>query len=136
MKKVFVAGLMMFSLVSVSIPPIAAAQTPRAGLSDASVANCSTLKDSGLNGVVNCFVDIFNIAIYLMLSAAVVYIIYGAFTMITSEEKREEAKKTIYYGIIGLFVMISIWGFVNILDKTFNLSGGSTTKVLNQTFIK
>ncbi len=44
--------------------------------------------------------------------------------MITKEEKREEAKQTVYYGIIGLFVMISIWGFVNILDKTFNLADG------------
>jgi hypothetical protein len=58
------------------------------------------------------------------MAGAVVYIVWGAFQMITSEEKRASGRDTIVYGVIGLFVMISIWGFVNILDRTFNLQGG------------
>ncbi len=42
--------------------------------------------------------------------------------MIYSEEKREEGKQTVYYGVIALFVMMSIWGFVNILNNTFRLN--------------
>ena len=44
--------------------------------------------------------------------------------MIRSEEKREEGKQTIMYDIIGIFVMVSIWGLVNILNRTFNLQQG------------
>ena len=34
------------------------------------------------------------------------------------EEKRTEAKNFIIWGIIGIFVMVSIWGLVNILTGT------------------
>jgi hypothetical protein len=42
--------------------------------------------------------------------------------MIRSEEKRESGRQTVIYGVIGLFAMISIWGFVNILNTTFRLN--------------
>jgi hypothetical protein len=29
------------------------------------------------------------------------------------------------YGIIALFVMVSIWGIINVLQTTFNVQGGS-----------
>lgn len=126
----------MLSLVAVVAPQLALAQTPRAGTSLSSSGNCATMADNGITGVVNCLVDIFNVAIYLMIAAAVVYIVYGAFNMIRSEEKREEGKQTIYYGIVGLFVMISIWGLVNILDNTFRLSDKDSDAVINKAFIK
>ncbi len=34
------------------------------------------------------------------------------------ESKREEGKKFILWGIIGLVVLFSVWGFVNILLST------------------
>lgn len=83
------------------------------------VSNCTNLGTSGLSGVVNCIVGFMNTAIGLIISAAVLYVIWGAFNMIRSEEKREEGKKTIMYGIIGIFVMVSVWGLVNILNTTF-----------------
>jgi hypothetical protein len=87
--------------------------------SGGSLDSCSRVTDKGASGLVGCIVGIFNTAIGLIISAAVVYIVWGAFTMIRSEEKREEGKKVILYGVIGLFAMVSIWGFVNILTKTF-----------------
>jgi hypothetical protein len=47
---------------------------------------------------------------------------YGAFLMATDEEKRQRGKDIVIFGIIGIFVMTSIWGLVNILDSTFSLS--------------
>jgi hypothetical protein len=91
-------------------------------------AACSDLGDTGLNGVVLCIASIFEDIIMILMAAAVVYVVYGAFLMISNEEKREDGKKIIYHGIIGLFVMISIWGLVSILDKTFGLSGSSYIK--------
>jgi len=86
------------------------------------ISACSDLSGTGFSGVVSCITGFINTAIGLIIAAAVLYIVWGAFNMIRSEEKREEGKKIIMYGIIGLFVMISIWGFVNILDRTFGLS--------------
>lgn len=86
---------------------------------------CSNLGSTGLNGVVSCLVGIMGNIIVLLMAAAVLFVVYGAFEMIYSEEKREAGKQRIYYGIIGLFVMVSIWGLVAILDSSFNLSGGT-----------
>jgi Type IV secretion system pilin len=82
------------------------------------------------NGAFSDFVDnvlirYINYAIYLITAATVLYTVIGAFHMIGSEEKREEGKTAVYYGIIALFVMTAIWGLVNILDSTFGLSGGN-----------
>jgi hypothetical protein len=84
----------------------------------ASLSSCGDVIN-GASSIVGCIAGVFNTIIYLIISAAVVYIVWGAFTMIRSEEKREEGKKVILYGVIGLFVMVSIWGFVNILVNTF-----------------
>ena len=88
------------------------------------ISACSDLIRGGLSGVVSCLIGFMNTAIGLIISAAVLYVIWGAFNMIRSEEKREEGKQTIMYDIIGIFVMVSIWGLVNILNRTFNLQQG------------
>jgi len=57
------------------------------------------------------------VAVIILLVAIVNYIRAGE-----EEEKRDKAKSLMIYGIIGLFVMVSLWGLVAILSGTFNLS--------------
>lgn len=123
MKKTL-AGIALFALAFTFAPAgIAFAQTENSDLNA-----CTQFADNGVMGVVNCLKSVFAVLINLMVAASVVVIVWGAFKMIYNEEGRDEAKKTIYYGVIGLFVMISIWGLVNILDNTFKLSrSGPTT---------
>jgi len=83
---------------------------------------CSGLDTKGLGGVVGCILSIFSSLIVLMIAGGVVFVVYGAFLMMTNEEKRAEGKNTVMYGIIGIFVMVSVWGLVNILKSTFSLS--------------
>ncbi|PIP73158.1 MAG: hypothetical protein COW88_02815 [Candidatus Lloydbacteria bacterium CG22_combo_CG10-13_8_21_14_all_47_15] len=40
-------------------------------------------------------------------------------------QKRSEGTKFIIWGLVGLFVMISVWGLVAILSVTFQLDTGS-----------
>ena len=64
---------------------------------------------------------IISIGLVLFLIGIVQYITAGG-----DEEKRKAARDIIVFGIIALFVMVSVWGFVNILGKTFFPSGGTT----------
>ncbi len=59
----------------------------------------------------------------LLVGLAVVVFIYGVLTLILSEggEKKEDGKKYMFWGIIGIFVMVSVWGLVAIVQSTFNL---------------
>lgn len=76
---------------------------------------------SGLLGRISSIVDDI---IPFIIGLAVFVIIWGIFNYLvhaTDEEKRSDARKYIVWGIIALFFMLSIWGFVNILLNTFSL---------------
>ena len=69
--------------------------------------------------------DILDQVIILLIAFAVVFFLYGIVKYIGStddEENRSKAKSIMIYGIIGLFVMVSFWGIVNILVVTFQLN--------------
>lgn len=68
--------------------------------------------------------EILDQVIILLIAFGVVFFLYGIVKYIGStddEENRSKAKSIMIYGIIGLFVMVSFWGFVNILIFTFQL---------------
>lgn len=68
--------------------------------------------------------EILNVVAPFIVGLAVFVIVYGILGYISSaadEEKRKQAKDFIVWGIIGVFLMVSIWGLVSILVNTFNL---------------
>lgn len=67
---------------------------------------------------------ILDAALPLIIAIAVVWFIWGIFQYVVAvdDEKKSAAKDKIIYGIVGLFIMISVWGLVNILVKTFGLN--------------
>ena len=68
--------------------------------------------------------DILDQVVILLIALAVVFFLYGVMKYIGSaddEENRKKGKSIMIYGIIGLFVMVSFWGIVNILIITFEL---------------
>ena len=83
---------------------------------------------SGGGGLWNLFsivMKILNQVVILLIGFAVVFFLYGILKYITAgedEERRNKMKNLMIYGIIGLFVMISFWGIVNILVNTFELN--------------
>ena len=63
--------------------------------------------------------------ISLLIAVAVVIFLYGVVKYITAagnEEKRKEAKDAMIWGIVGLFVMVAVWGLVNLLYYTLDLN--------------
>lgn len=61
----------------------------------------------------------------VIFALAFLVFVWGAFTFFVSggaeEEKRDKGKQMMLWGLIGFFVMISVWGLVNILVGTVNL---------------
>lgn len=69
-------------------------------------------------------IDYFNLGVYFIMSLAVLFFVWNVFVYFFKSdggESKAEAGKYVMYGVIGFFVMLSFWGLVNILDKTFNL---------------
>ena len=67
-----------------------------------------------------------NVAVPLVFALAFIVFIWGIFQYFIQgghdEEKRESGKQLMLWGLIGFFVMISVWGLVHILIGTFNLN--------------
>ena len=76
--------------------------------------------------------QLLNSVIPVLIALGVVYFVWGVVTYVISSD--EEAKKTgrnrIIYGLIGLAVIIAMWGLVGILTNTFGLQN-SNSGVIN-----
>jgi hypothetical protein len=54
-----------------------------------------------------------------------VYFLWGGFLFIRgadSEEDRNVGRRHMIYGIIGMFIMLSVFGIINILLGTFGIA--------------
>ena len=75
--------------------------------------------------------NIGNTIIEILIAFAVLYIIFNVVRYIMSANdpaKRKEIGVGILWGIVGLFVILSIWGLVNILSNTFRTNTNAPTQ--------
>jgi hypothetical protein len=65
-----------------------------------------------------------NIIVPVLFAVAFIVFLWGAFTTFIlgagSEDAKDKGKSLMLYSLIGFFVMVSIWGLVNILVGTFD----------------
>lgn len=69
----------------------------------------------------NILDNIVNPVITLMVALAVIYFLYGAFVFIKNADSPEERKKgatNMMWGVIGLFIMVSAYGILNLIIGT------------------
>ncbi|MEI6280396.1 MAG: pilin [bacterium] len=85
----------------------------------------------GLIGAIGKIQQILSAALPLLISIGVVYFVWGMVQYFIGDG--EEAKKTgrdrILYGIIGLAVIVSIWGIVNLVVATFGVGDVNAPKL-------
>lgn len=78
-----------------------------------------------IDGLLNWVIYLAGRALPLLILAALVLFLFGIvkrfFLGGKDAAERTEAGKYILWGIVALFVMVSVWGLVNVLSSTFNL---------------
>lgn len=83
--------------------------------------------------------DIYTIVDYLIpiaFSLAVVYFFYGVAKYIWSEgQGKDDGRRVMFWGVIALFVMASIWGIVYYIEHELNITGsGADMKIPKATY--
>jgi hypothetical protein len=75
------------------------------------------------NSLISFASKVLDAAIPFIISLSIVVLMYGIFRYVVAneEEAKAKGKNLIISGIVGLFVMLSIWGLVRILVNTFRL---------------
>jgi len=72
---------------------------------------------------------ILNPLILFCFGVALVYFLWGIFKFLSnpdSEEEREKGKRSIFWGIIGMVIMISVYGIIGIILGTFGIPAPNT----------
>jgi len=74
--------------------------------------------------ILQIIVDIMNAIIPVLVILALIYFIYGVVKYMLSQDDesgKSAARSVMINGIIALFVIVSVWGLVNVLVSTFSL---------------
>ena len=70
-----------------------------------------------------------NVLVPVIFALAFIVFLWGAFTTFilgaSEEEAKERGKHLMLYGLIGFFVMVSIWGLVNIMTGSIGFGNSS-----------
>ncbi len=96
---------------------------------------CATLLSSGavlaqntswLKSVVSETLYVIPIFLSLCLALAVMFFVWGLvqFIQIAGEKTKEEGRQKMVWGITALFVIVSVWGLVALLQQITDVRGG------------
>lgn len=115
-------GVPLNNPVNASTPPTTIDGASGPTSSSAELAQCSSIKFQSLLDILIWIKCIIVVAIIpLIFALALVVFLWGVFRFIAASDsvKKEEGKKFIMAGLIGLFVMTSLWGIIKIVSTTF-----------------
>jgi len=86
----------------------------------------TTCTATGLGGMLCRIQGLLNSIVPILVLLGVVYFVWGVvrFVIADGEEAKTKGKDQIIYGLIGLAIIIGMWGFVNIIVNTFGFSAG------------
>lgn len=69
---------------------------------------------------------IINPLIELLFALAVVFFLYGVVQFLTNqenEESRTQGKQHMVWGVVGITVMLGVWGLLGVVLRTFDIQG-------------
>ena len=74
--------------------------------------------------------SILNLLIPVLIAAAIVVFFWGLVMYIwKSGEGHAEGRNTMIAGIVSLFIMVSVWGLVNLVQNALGVSGNANVTV-------
>lgn len=102
-------GLSALTFATLALPVIAAAQ-------------------NRIGDILFLFQGLLNMIIGLLVAVAIVVFFWGLIMYLVSVgEEKAKGLQIMLYGILAIFVMVSIWGIIGLLQRTFNV--GTTQPV-------
>jgi hypothetical protein len=139
----FVVILGMWGLVAIVVNTFGiSAQAPdisnlTSGIVQASNGGlCSLATNSNLQNLINYVICIISRSVIpLIFALAIVMFIWGVVQYVINsdeEAKKEKGRQFMIWGVIALTVMVSVWGLVGILGKTFNINTGVIPQLKSQ----
>ncbi len=106
-----ILGASVLAAATVALPALASAVT---------LLNTLPLANPFLNALIGLFIPL-----------AIVVFFWGLIKyLVNAGEEKAAGLQIMFYGILAIFVMVSIWGIIRLLQSTFNVT--STSPVIPQ----
>lgn len=70
--------------------------------------------------------DIINVIIPILIALILIFFIWQALLYVFKSEDKEKYKQGLINGIIALFVVLSVWGIIGVVQKTLGIGAGGT----------
>lgn len=83
----------------------------------------SNFDTAWLTATIDSLINLIGALIPLLIAIAVLYFIWGVVQFIAAagdESARAEGKTKMIWGIVGLFIIVSVWGLVALLQGIFD----------------
>lgn len=77
-----------------------------------------------LFGILDTFAGLIDLATPIVVALALLYFFWGLATYILNagdEEKKKNGRNIMIWGLLALFIMVSVWGIINVVRDTFDL---------------
>jgi len=120
--------IVLAGMVLTATPFLAMAQIGTVG----SQSNGCDISQSGtLFGLLCRFGQLFNSVVPVLIALGVLYFVWGvvSYVIASDEEAKSAGRDRIIFGIIGLAVIIGVWGLVNFLRNTFGLNNNTNIQL-------
>lgn len=104
---------------------------PLSALAASASTLCINLGASGNQTIVTliCRINqILGVVVPALIALGVVYFIWGVLTYVLAgdEEKKGAGRSKMIFGIIGLAVIVALWGLVGVLTRSFGVDNPTT----------
>lgn len=81
-----------------------------------------------LFGVLDQIANLINLATPIVVALALLYFFWGLAQYILNagnEEKKKQGRDIMIWGILALFIMVSVWGIINVVRDTFDIDNNT-----------
>lgn len=86
---------------------------------------------SGIFGLLTLAARVLNTLVGLFVLAAIVVFFWGLIKYLRDVgEQKSEGLHTMIWGIVAIFVMVSIWGLIRIVQQTFGLDSAAANQAI------
>jgi|SRR3989338_6185524 len=131
MKNILLKVSLFIFLVLIAVSPmIASAQAAWRGIDPRLIPVCI---GNGIGNLICRVHQILNSIIPVLVALGVIYLVWGIvqYFIKSEEEAKKKGKDRIIFGIVGLAVIVGLWGLVNVVVTTFNLGGQRAPDLTN-----
>lgn len=83
-----------------------------------------------LTGLINTFSNILAMLVPIFITLAVLFFFYGIIKYLAGgAEDKEQAKNIMIWGVVALFVMVSVFGLIRLIGNTLGVGQGGGISV-------